>query len=185
MTPEEIPQEWLDLLDQRAGKTHSRTGSVASALAEIQTAYEEHARRAGLDAACERVVRQAYAEAARDRNEGREPDGLHVAYEIELVRLRNEQGRIRVAVVAASDAITVILREGGAWKIAFAEVRDQLDRLAGRRPWKLGDPPRPPVTADWPRYGRQPTEQEQDEIEEAAAAARAEAGEVDRRVDET
>ena len=41
MTPEEIPAELLAVLDERAGKTHSRTGSVVRCLAEILTAYDE------------------------------------------------------------------------------------------------------------------------------------------------
>jgi hypothetical protein len=41
VTPDEIPQELIDLLDARAGKQHSRTGSVVSCLAEILTRYEE------------------------------------------------------------------------------------------------------------------------------------------------
>lgn len=40
MTPEEIPQHLVDILDQRAGKTHSRGGPVLAALAEILTAAE-------------------------------------------------------------------------------------------------------------------------------------------------
>lgn len=41
MRVDEIPQELIDILDERAGKQHSRTGSVVSALAEILTRYEE------------------------------------------------------------------------------------------------------------------------------------------------
>lgn len=41
MTPEEIPQELVDLLDGFAGKTHSRQGSVLAALAAILTRYDE------------------------------------------------------------------------------------------------------------------------------------------------
>lgn len=40
MTVDEIPQELIDILDRRAGKKHSRSGSVVSALAEILTRYE-------------------------------------------------------------------------------------------------------------------------------------------------
>ena len=41
MTPEEIPQELIDLLDERAGRRHSRTGTVLRALAEILTRFEQ------------------------------------------------------------------------------------------------------------------------------------------------
>jgi len=38
---EEVPQELIDILDKRAGKTHSRTGVVVECLAEILTRYDE------------------------------------------------------------------------------------------------------------------------------------------------
>jgi hypothetical protein len=41
MTADEVPQELIDLLDERAGRKHSRTGSVVSTLAEILTLYDE------------------------------------------------------------------------------------------------------------------------------------------------
>lgn len=41
MTPDEIPQELIDILDEKAGKNHSRTGSVVRTLAEILTRYDE------------------------------------------------------------------------------------------------------------------------------------------------
>lgn len=41
MIPEEIPQELIDILDERAGKKHSRSGVVVRALAEILTRYDE------------------------------------------------------------------------------------------------------------------------------------------------
>lgn len=41
MTPEEIPQELLDILDRAAGRRHSREGSVVRCLAAILTRYEE------------------------------------------------------------------------------------------------------------------------------------------------
>jgi hypothetical protein len=41
VTPEEVPAELIELLDLRAGRTHSRTGSVVAALAEILTRYDE------------------------------------------------------------------------------------------------------------------------------------------------
>jgi hypothetical protein len=44
MTPEEVPAELKDILDRRAGKTHSQTGTVMQALAEILTRYDELAR---------------------------------------------------------------------------------------------------------------------------------------------
>lgn len=37
----DIPQELVDILDDRAGKIHSRSGPVVSCLAEILTKYEE------------------------------------------------------------------------------------------------------------------------------------------------
>ncbi len=40
MTPQEIPQELMDILDARAGKVHSRQGSVAACLAELLTTYD-------------------------------------------------------------------------------------------------------------------------------------------------
>ncbi len=47
MSPEEIPQELVDILDRRAGKVHSRTGPVLSALAEILTRFEEQLHERG------------------------------------------------------------------------------------------------------------------------------------------
>jgi hypothetical protein len=41
VTADEVPQELVDLLDERAGKTHSRKGSVLATLAEILTRYDE------------------------------------------------------------------------------------------------------------------------------------------------
>lgn len=41
MTPDEIPQELIDILDKAAGKQHSRTGSVVTCLAEILTRYDQ------------------------------------------------------------------------------------------------------------------------------------------------
>jgi hypothetical protein len=40
VTPEEIPQELVDLLDRAAGRAHSRAGSVVRTLAEILTRYD-------------------------------------------------------------------------------------------------------------------------------------------------
>lgn len=37
MTPEQVPERLIRILDDRAGRTHSRTGSVVSCLAEILT----------------------------------------------------------------------------------------------------------------------------------------------------
>lgn len=45
MKPEDIPPSLKKLLDDRAGKDHSRTGSVMSALAEILTLHEQMVRR--------------------------------------------------------------------------------------------------------------------------------------------
>jgi hypothetical protein len=39
--PEDIPQELIDMLDDAAGKKHSRTGSVMTALAAILTRHRE------------------------------------------------------------------------------------------------------------------------------------------------
>lgn len=41
MTPEEIPQPLLDIVDRRAGKVHSRQGPVVECLAEVLTVYNE------------------------------------------------------------------------------------------------------------------------------------------------
>lgn len=41
MQVSDIPQELLDILDERAGKRHSREGSVVRCLAEILTRYDE------------------------------------------------------------------------------------------------------------------------------------------------
>jgi hypothetical protein len=41
MTPEEIPDELKQILDERAGKEHSRQGPVMAALAEILTRHQE------------------------------------------------------------------------------------------------------------------------------------------------
>lgn len=41
MTPEEIPQDIIDILDDMAGKKHSREGKVVACLAEILTKYDE------------------------------------------------------------------------------------------------------------------------------------------------
>lgn len=47
MKPEDVPQELIDILDERAGKTHSRTGSVVACLAEIITRLDEIRGRDG------------------------------------------------------------------------------------------------------------------------------------------
>jgi len=39
--PSEIPSELLDILDEAAGKKHSREGRVVQTLAKILTRYEE------------------------------------------------------------------------------------------------------------------------------------------------
>lgn len=41
MTPDDIDQELIDILDELAGKKHSRNGQVVNALAKILTRYEE------------------------------------------------------------------------------------------------------------------------------------------------
>jgi hypothetical protein len=41
MSPDEVPQALIDILDQRAGKQHSRTGPVVACLSEILTRYGE------------------------------------------------------------------------------------------------------------------------------------------------
>lgn len=45
MEPNEIPHKLIDILDKRAGKKHSRDGSVVNTLAEILTAYQEIIRK--------------------------------------------------------------------------------------------------------------------------------------------
>ena len=44
-TADTVPQELLDILDERAGKRHSRTGPVVAALVEILNAYDRHSFR--------------------------------------------------------------------------------------------------------------------------------------------
>ena len=41
MEARDIPQELVDILDERAGRKHSREGSVVTTLAEILTRYDE------------------------------------------------------------------------------------------------------------------------------------------------
>jgi hypothetical protein len=41
MTPEEIPQELVDMLNRDAGKQHRRTGTALRSLAAILTRYEQ------------------------------------------------------------------------------------------------------------------------------------------------
>ncbi len=41
MTPEEIPQEVMDLFNTLAGKIHRRHGETVAGLAEILTLYDE------------------------------------------------------------------------------------------------------------------------------------------------
>lgn len=47
MTPYEVPQELIDILDERAGKKHSRQGPVVCALAEILTRHDVMRAEAG------------------------------------------------------------------------------------------------------------------------------------------
>lgn len=46
MEPADVPQELIDLLDERAGKKHRREGVAVAALAEILTRYEQMLQRA-------------------------------------------------------------------------------------------------------------------------------------------
>lgn len=41
MTPDQIPQRFVDILDRAAGKQHSRSGPVLACLADILTAWEQ------------------------------------------------------------------------------------------------------------------------------------------------
>jgi hypothetical protein len=41
MKVEEIPQEIIDILDEAAGKKHSKEGNVLNTLAKILTKYDE------------------------------------------------------------------------------------------------------------------------------------------------
>lgn len=41
MSPEEVPQELIDMMDEAAGRQHSRSGSVVATLARILTRHEE------------------------------------------------------------------------------------------------------------------------------------------------
>lgn len=56
MTPEDIPQELLDILDARAGKQHSREGRVVAALAEILTRYDELRKHALREQVCREIA---------------------------------------------------------------------------------------------------------------------------------
>lgn len=47
MTPAEIPQDLVDILDRAAGRTHGRSGSVVACLAEILTRHDEIREAAG------------------------------------------------------------------------------------------------------------------------------------------
>jgi hypothetical protein len=54
---EDIPQELIDILDDRAGQKHSRTGSVITCLAEILTRYDT-IKAAGPNDGMHRISRQ-------------------------------------------------------------------------------------------------------------------------------
>lgn len=41
MTPDEVPQELIDIVDRLAGREHSRAGPVVACLAEVLTRWEE------------------------------------------------------------------------------------------------------------------------------------------------
>lgn len=56
MTPDEVPQELLDLLNEDAGREHSRNGRVVASLARILTRYDEILLRAA-----ESYSRRTYA----------------------------------------------------------------------------------------------------------------------------
>lgn len=51
MRPEDIPEPITRLLDERAGRVHSPTGSVMTTLAEILTLWENLHGRSGDDTA--------------------------------------------------------------------------------------------------------------------------------------
>jgi hypothetical protein len=50
VTPQDIPQELIDMLDADAGKAHSRTGPVLTSLARILARYDEIRVRALIEA---------------------------------------------------------------------------------------------------------------------------------------
>jgi hypothetical protein len=70
MTPEQIPAELIAILDQRAGKAHSRQGPVAACLAEILTRHEEllHPRAPVGNCVCGQVRGQLHLELGHDLN---------------------------------------------------------------------------------------------------------------------
>lgn len=41
MTPDEVPQEIIDIVDRDAGKVHSRRGPVVATIAKVLTRWEE------------------------------------------------------------------------------------------------------------------------------------------------
>jgi hypothetical protein len=73
MRADEVPEELVQILDRHAGRTHSRTGSVVIALAEILTRYRE------------------MMEAEHDRGSGRQGTQPHPADT--LVELPGRLGR--------------------------------------------------------------------------------------------
>jgi hypothetical protein len=68
----------------------ARADRPVEEVANFRARLEEEARHQVVQDAAERVVRKAYAEAARNRNLGKTPDDLHIAYEIEMRKLRVE-----------------------------------------------------------------------------------------------
>jgi hypothetical protein len=50
---------------------------------------------------------------------------------------------LRAAIADSSDALTRQLRHESIERVAVAAIRDRLDAIAGREPWKPGDPDRP------------------------------------------
>jgi hypothetical protein len=66
MKPEDVPPQLKEILDRAAGKDHSATGSVMTALAEILTVHEEAVRAESEEAF--RILR-AQHKAYRDMDE--------------------------------------------------------------------------------------------------------------------
>jgi hypothetical protein len=56
MIASEIPQELVDILDDAAGKKHSRSGPVLTTLAKILTRHEEMVRKGGVSVELREVV---------------------------------------------------------------------------------------------------------------------------------
>lgn len=111
MNPSEIPDELVELLDDRAGKKHSREGSVLSTLAEILTRWEQIRRQ-------------------RVRDEARRNPSM---YEQTLADLRAEIGHLRTQ----HDAALKVVKAAEDWADQadmYTSAGFPLDELATENP---------------------------------------------------